>query len=60
MAQRADLSECLGSISNTHMVAYDHPQLQSQWIPHPFLTSVGTWHTHGAYTYTLANAHTRK
>lgn len=38
--------EDLGSISSTSMAAYNHLQLSSQGIQHPFLACLGTRHTH--------------
>jgi hypothetical protein len=45
----ADIPEDLGLIANTHMVAHNHLQLQSQGIWCPLLASTGsacTWSTY--------------
>jgi hypothetical protein len=41
------LAEDLGSITSTHMVAHNHPQLQFQGTRLPLLTSAETEHSHG-------------
>lgn len=46
------LAEDLGSVFNTHIVAYYYRLLQIQRIQYPFLTSVGS-HVHMVYMHTL-------
>lgn len=57
------LTEVLGSVPSTYIVAHDHPKdgsIQFQGIYHPFLTFRGTGHPHDTHTYVQANIHTHK
>lgn len=51
----ATLEKNPGSVSSTYMAANNHYNTNSRGsIPCLLLISVGSWHTHGAYTYKQA------